>query len=186
MRDIEVDLSGKTFRLLGARDAVSDAIAAALLANGAKPGEGRADLLVVAAPLLPDAAAAVRAPDVASGLAPNGRLVFVLSALAGLPSRRHGDYSATMAAALARMRSLAMQLGPDILVNAVGAGYIAAGAEALAGDPQMLGHTALGRAGRLGDIVNAVLFLCDPANSYTTGQMLNVDGGWSAGYGRNF
>ena len=26
----------------------------------------------------------------------------------------------------------------------------------------------------------------DPLNTYTTGQMLSVDGGWTAGYGRNF
>ena len=36
------------------------------------------------------------------------------------------------------------------------------------------------------EAVAAALFFCDPLNSYTTGQMLGVDGGWAAGYGRNF
>ena len=44
----------------------------------------------------------------------------------------------------------------------------------------------LGRPGPLAEVVAAVLFLCDPANTYTTGQLLAVDGGWMAGYGRNF
>ena len=42
------------------------------------------------------------------------------------------------------------------------------------------------RAGTVDEVVAAVLFFCDPGNSYTTGQMLAVDGGWMAGYGRTF
>ena len=38
----------------------------------------------------------------------------------------------------------------------------------------------------LDEVVAAALFLCDPANTYTTGQLLSVDGGWTAGYARNF
>jgi NAD(P)-dependent dehydrogenase (short-subunit alcohol dehydrogenase family) len=79
-----------------------------------------------------------------------------------------------------------MELAPRVLVNAVGAGVIEDGDALVAGDRHMLGHASLGRAGRIDDIVNTVLFLCDPANTYTTGQILNVDGGWSVGYGRNF
>lgn len=186
MRDIEIDLSGKTFRLVGHSGAVSAAIAEALVANGASLAPAAADVLVVVAPLLPEAGMRSSPEDMTGLVAENGRIIFVLSALAALPARRHGDYSAAMAAALARVRSLAMQFGPDRLVNAVGAGFIAEDAEALAGDPAMVGHTAMGRPGRRADVVNAVLFLCDPANTYTTGQILNVDGGWSAGYGRNF
>lgn len=55
-----------------------------------------------------------------------------------------------------------------------------------AGDDAMLSHVPLGRAGTPADIANAVLFLLDPLNSYTTGQILAVDGGWTTGYGRNF
>jgi NAD(P)-dependent dehydrogenase (short-subunit alcohol dehydrogenase family) len=39
----------------------------------------------------------------------------------------------------------------------------------------------MGRFARPEEIASAVLWLCDPANSYVTGQALAVDGGWSAG-----
>jgi NAD(P)-dependent dehydrogenase (short-subunit alcohol dehydrogenase family) len=115
-----------------------------------------------------------------------GRVVFLLSAIAALPMRQHLSYSAQMAALLAGMRGLAMQLGPAVLVNAVGAGLIEDDGQHIAGDPHMLFHVSLGRPGGIDDVVAAALFLCDPMNTYTTGQILNVDGGWTIGYGRNF
>ena len=50
----------------------------------------------------------------------------------------------------------------------------------------LLSHTALKRPARLDEIVAAVLFLADPENTYTTGHVVNVDGGFAAGYARNF
>ena len=88
------------------------------------------------------------------------------------------------AAALSRMRGLAMRFGPEVLVNAVGIGAI--GDPLVAGDEAMVGHASVGRVGTAMEVADTVLFLCDPANTYLTGQMLSVDGGWSAGYGRNF
>ena len=83
------------------------------------------------------------------------------------------------------MRALAMEFGPKVLVNAVGFGAVEDDA-IVSGDKAMLSHTPVGRAGNVDEAVAAVLFFCDPLNSYTTGQMLGVDGGWAAGYGRNF
>jgi NAD(P)-dependent dehydrogenase (short-subunit alcohol dehydrogenase family) len=192
MREIEIDLSGKSFRLLGAAGRVAAATEAALLAGGGVGDvDGVPDLLVVSHPLLPGYPV-MPEPDIdeiaqrmaATASAP--RIVFVLSAMAGMPARRHPDYSVAMAAACARMRTLAMQLASNVLVNAVGAGLIGDGNEPVAGDPSMLGHVALGRPGTVADIVSAVLFFCDPANTYTTGQLLNIDGGWTTGYARNF
>ena len=91
-----------------------------------------------------------------------------------------------MAAAQAYIRSLAMQFAPRIAVNAVACGLIEDDeGKVLSGDAHMLTHVPLGHAGSITDIADAVLFLCDPLNSYTTGQTLAVDGGWSVGYGRN-
>ena len=189
-----VDLAGRTFRLLGSDDLVSRAVGAALLANGALTSDRDSDILIVASPLLPDDAARgdaqlPAAADAGQAMAAQkgGRIVFLLSAVGGLPMRRHVGYSAGMAAAAAGMRGLAMRLAPKVLVNAVGVGVVEGDdGELLAGDRHMLTHASLGRAGSLADISNAVLFLCDPLNTYTTGQLLSVDGGWSVGYGRNF
>ena len=191
MRDIEVDLSGRSFRLIGDTGPVATAIDAALTVNGATRGAGgEADLLIVMHDLLPtqkpvppDDAVLSEAGEIVNA---GGRIVFVLSVLAGVPARRHAAYSVTMAAAQARMRLLAMQLAPTVLVNAVGAGCIAEAGAVISGDAAMLGHVPLGRPGRIADIVNALLFLCDPTNTYTTGQTLHVDAGWSVGYARNF
>jgi len=75
-----------------------------------------------------------------------------------------------------------MASGPAVQVNAVAVGRI----DETAGDAAMLTHVPLGRAGTAADVAHAVLFLVDPLNSYTTGQSLAVDGGWTTGYGRNF
>ena len=50
----------------------------------------------------------------------------------------------------------------------------------------MLSHVSIDRPGKETDVANAALFLLDPANTYTTGQVLAVDGGWTVGYARNF
>jgi NAD(P)-dependent dehydrogenase (short-subunit alcohol dehydrogenase family) len=192
---MQVDLDGYRFRLIGDAGPVLTAVQTALVGNGAHAAAGPVNLLIVSTPLLPEGApfdagatmTAVAEAGEAMVAQGSGRIVFLLSALAGLPMRRHVEYSAAMAGAVARMRGLAMRLAPKVLVNAVGAGVIEdAGGAVLAGDPRMLSHASLGRAGAIEDVTNAVLFLCDPLNSYTTGQLLTVDGGWSVGYGRNF
>ena len=51
--------------------------------------------------------------------------------------------------------------------------------------PALSADVPLGAASaHLPEAVAAVLFFADPANTYTTGQLLAVDGGWMAGYGR--
>lgn len=41
-------------------------------------------------------------------------------------------------------------------------------------------QTCIGRNGEPGDIVGPALFLCSPASAYVTGQILYVDGGYTA------
>lgn len=189
---MQIDLFGQLVELFGTINPISMALEEALVANGATLGAATApDILIVSLPLLPEAGMEIdsalrRAEEAAIAMsgADGGRIVFLLSAMAGLPTRRHADYSARMAMVLATMRGLAMAHGPKVLVNAVGAGAI--GEPVVAGDPVFVGHTGLGRAGTVADVVATALFFCDPLNSYTTGQILNVDGGWSVGYGRSF
>lgn len=187
---MQIDLRGQTVALAGDTNAITRAAFDCLLANGATKGDA-ADVLLVSLPLVPvdglDVApllATARAAAVRMADGKGGRILFLLSAIAGMPMRRHASYSVQMAAALAGMRGLAMEFGPKVLVNAIGAGVI--GEPVSAGDAAMLSHASVKRAGMVEEIVDTVLFFCDPMNTYTTGQLLNVDGGWSAGYGRDF
>jgi hypothetical protein len=191
---MEIDLAGASVALDGDRNPLSQAAFSALLANGGTAADpGAADVLLVSCPLKPQAGPmdalakldAARASAMAMAARGRGRIVFLLSAIAVMPMRRHPAYSAANAGLFAGMRTLAMEFGPTVLVNAVGAGLIGAG-EVISGDEAQLSHVPLGRSGTVDEAVAAVLFLCDPANSYTTGQLLSVDGGWTAGYGRNF
>lgn len=192
---MKVTLQDQRFAVVGDRNPVAGLAAERMAANGAVLVADAAvtlpDILVVSFPLLPFEGKATGtgheiAERVAAAMAGrgSGRIIFLLSAAAALPMRRYPEYSITMAAALARMRGLAMRYGPALLINAVGVGAI--GDPLVAGDAAMVGHASVGRVGTAIEVADTVLFLCDPANTYITGQMLSVDGGWSAGYGRNF
>ena len=41
-------------------------------------------------------------------------------------------------------------------------------------------YCPMGRAGKEGELDGAVVYLASDASSFTTGQILNVDGGWTA------
>jgi NAD(P)-dependent dehydrogenase (short-subunit alcohol dehydrogenase family) len=194
---MEIDLEGVTITLQGASNPIVDAVLAALRVNGGRVVEGMqgqlADILLISCPLRPGVTAqdswssyaGARKIAVAMAERGSGRIVFLTSVVAGTPMRRHPRFSMENASILAGMRTLAMEFGPKVLVNAVGVGAVEDEAM-VSGDKAMLSHIPVGRAGSIDEAVAAVLFFCDPLNSYTTGQMLGVDGGWMAGYGRNF
>lgn len=126
-----------------------------------------------------------------------GRIVNI-SSIAGLvPLRLQSAYVAAKAGVANLTRSMALELGPEgILVNAVAPGStLTRGTEALFyGDDgaytenaaSLLSHIPLGRPGQTTEIAAAVLFLVSPAASYINGTVLAVDGGWTAGYTRDW
>ncbi|HEV2516301.1 MAG TPA: SDR family oxidoreductase [Devosia sp.] len=190
---MRIELENTFVELRGEQNAIAMAVLDALRASGATVDAVAPvpDILIVSLPLLPDAEfdpamqlASARASGAAMFSRGSGRILFLVSAAAGMPMRRHAEFSVSMAGVMATVRTMAMQLGPRVLVNALGVGAV--GEPLLAGDAAMLGHASVKRPGTVAEVADTALFFCDPLNSYTTGQLLSVDGGWSAGYGRNF
>jgi NAD(P)-dependent dehydrogenase (short-subunit alcohol dehydrogenase family) len=119
-------------------------------------------------------------------LAPTLRRVVIVMSVAGLvPLRTNPGYSIEQASLATMTRLLAMKWGRGgVSVNAVALGALEGNDGPIGAN--LLSHTALKRPARLDEIVAAVLFLADPENTYTTGHIVNVDGGFAAGYARNF
>jgi 3-oxoacyl-[acyl-carrier protein] reductase len=79
--------------------------------------------------------------------------------------------------------ALARDLAPHVRVNAVSPGMIEADWEADWNIPaghldEAIGHTPLRRLGQPEEIAQTVVYLASAGGGYTTGQILQVDGGW--------
>ena len=109
--------------------------------------------------------------------------VLNISSMAGENKNvRMASYSSSKAAVNHLTRNIAFDLGPmGIRVNCIAPGAIKTDALASVLNPDiekaMLRHTPLGRLGEADDIAYAALFLCSPAASWVSGQVLTVSGG---------
>ena len=126
-----------------------------------------------------------------------GRIVNIASIAGLVPLRLQSGFVAAKAGVINLTRSMACELGPQgILVNCVAPGStLTRGTEALFYGPDgaynekaasLISHIPLGRPGRVEEIAAAVLFLVAPEASYVNGAILTVDGGWTAGFARDW
>lgn len=126
-----------------------------------------------------------------------GRIVNIASIAGLVPLRLQSGFVAAKAGVVNLTKSMALELGPHgILVNGIAPGSILTvgtrqlfygeGGEYQETARRMLDHVPLGRPGTVDEIAVAALFLADPENSYMNGHILVVDGGWTAGYTRDF
>jgi len=94
-------------------------------------------------------------------------------------------YNSSKAAVHMMTKSLASEVAAEnIRVNAVAPGYIETdlsrgGIENPEWFPIWRGMTPMGRVGQPEEVAAAALFLCSPASSYVTGEVLVIDGGYT-------
>jgi NAD(P)-dependent dehydrogenase (short-subunit alcohol dehydrogenase family) len=114
-----------------------------------------------------------------------GVIVNIASVLGHRPLPHTGIYAASKAAIMQMTRSAAIELARDhIRVNALAPGYVMTdlNRDFLVSEAgiKLQKRTALHRFASPAELMPALLFLLDPANSYMTGETLTIDGGMSA------
>jgi NAD(P)-dependent dehydrogenase (short-subunit alcohol dehydrogenase family) len=115
-----------------------------------------------------------------------GSHIFVgsLTSLLSIPDV--AAYTASKSGVFGLVRTLSTEWsGRGIRVNGIGPGYFrTALTEAVFSDgaryQKMLDRIPMGRFGSPEELAGTAVFLASDASSYTTGQLLMVDGGWTA------
>ena len=120
-----------------------------------------------------------------------GRIINI-SSIGGRSNRPvNVAYSAAKAGVNGFSRGLAIELAPwNITVNTVAPGPLAAGMFGKAKEPghvmtpemqkaydMLAGSVALGRLGEMSEIANGILYLADDEAGWTTGEILDINGG---------
>ena len=127
----------------------------------------------------------------------SGRIINIASIVGLVPLRLQCAFAAAKAGVVNLTKSTAIELGPHgILVNGIAPGStLTEGTKQLFYSEsgtfsdsvqRMLDHVPLGRPATTDEIAVAAQFLADPENTYMNGHVLTVDGGWTAGYTRDF
>jgi NAD(P)-dependent dehydrogenase (short-subunit alcohol dehydrogenase family) len=95
-----------------------------------------------------------------------------------------GIYNGTKAALLHLTRTLALEMAPDVRVNALAPGLVKTDMARALWEPHEVAaaaHVPMRRLGEPADIASAAVFLCSDAASWVTGSTLVVDGGMLLG-----
>jgi NAD(P)-dependent dehydrogenase (short-subunit alcohol dehydrogenase family) len=112
-----------------------------------------------------------------------GSIINISSASADRPTPDEVPYAAAKAGLNSLTVGMARTYGPTVRVNAIVAGPfltdVSAAWDMESFERNAASKIALRRAGRPDEIVGSALYLASEASSFTTGALLNVDGGYS-------
>lgn len=114
-----------------------------------------------------------------------GSIITISSMGSTLAMPLTGAYSAAKGGTDSYTRVAAKEFGPNIRVNAIRPGFILTNqTEEAYGEGTQRRHeverkTEVKRLGEPGELVGAAIYLASDAASYTTGEVLTVDGGFS-------
>ncbi len=93
----------------------------------------------------------------------------------------HAHYAASKAAIIALTKTLTLELGGRVRVNAVSPGTIETrmteGLVRSSKGEHLLATTPLGRNGKPSEVASVCAFLCSEAASYVAGEVIHVNGG---------
>ncbi len=124
-----------------------------------------------------------------------GVILNISSVMGIIPIRLQCAYAAAKAGVQHFTRSQALEVGQfGVRVNAIAPGStLTEGTRQLFYNPasqetaqSLLSHIPLGRPGEAEDIAQAALYLASDDAKYVTGHVLVVDGGWTAGFAREW
>lgn len=111
----------------------------------------------------------------------SGKIINIASVIGLMGNAGQANYSASKGGVISFTKTMAKELGSrNIRVNAIAPGFIESKmTDALSEDSRakLINLIPLNSLGKPEYVAEAVAFLASPAACYTTGQVLNVDGG---------
>jgi meso-butanediol dehydrogenase / (S,S)-butanediol dehydrogenase / diacetyl reductase len=117
-----------------------------------------------------------------------GGAILMTASTSGVTAYRHyADYNASKGALLAMMRTMAIELAPQIRVNAVNPGYTMTPMQEAEYSPEMLarvnGIIPMGRHARPEEVASLYVYLASDEAAYASGAVFTLDGAESVASG---